>query len=326
MRISFALLAGMALAAAGSHLPLQNAFGQVQLVDDIILLSQGQRQQERARADNHLGESGGVAPYTLGPSPGSGETAWRGRSGKSTLHSSLAMPARDVLSAASVNARPQQSSGSRLAQLPISLPPTQSLPVYGPLEVPALDEVGPAGGLTLDAAIERLTTSNYELRAKFREIPKAQADLLSAGLRNNPLIFAAVDGAPYGSYSPARPGNTNYSATVIQPFDLNHKRRARVAVAASARQVLQAQYQDAVRLEIDALYTAYVDVLAAREAIRFAEAGIAGLDAVVATTRRLVEGQEEAATEFERLSAQREAASIALEQARCAGPTILGVA
>jgi cobalt-zinc-cadmium efflux system outer membrane protein len=71
-------------------------------------------------------------------------------------------------------------------QAPTALPSVQALPVYGPLEIPALDELGPSNGLSLDAAINQLLSANYELRAKYQEIPKAQSDLLSAGLRNNP--------------------------------------------------------------------------------------------------------------------------------------------
>jgi len=291
---------------------------QVQLVDDIILLSEGQRKQDRARTDSHLGSGAAQSNSALGPSPGSGETVWGVAPSPNRPPASLSMPARNVLSAASAPPGRNIPAGSRLAQIPAALPPTEALPIYGPLEIPALDEMGPVDGWTLDAAINQLTSSNYDLRAKFREIPKAQADVLSAGLRNNPLVFAAVDSVPYGSYSVARPGNVSYSASVIQPFDLNHKRVARVAVATSAKQVLEAQYQDAVRLEIDALYSAFIDVLSARESMRYAQAGLAGFDAVVATAQKLVQGQEESATELDRLTAQREAASIALEQAHMA--------
>jgi cobalt-zinc-cadmium efflux system outer membrane protein len=203
-------------------------------------------------------------------------------------------------------------------QAPTALPSVQALPVYGPLEIPALDELGPACGLTLDAAINQLLSANYELRAKYQEIPKAQSDLLSAGLRNNPLLFASADNVPYGSYSQTRPGENSYGVTVIQPFDLNHKRGARVAVATRARRVIEAQYQDACRQEIDSLYTAFVDMLAAREAVLYAQAGLVGFDAVVATTQKLVHGQEESRTELERMEVQREAASIALDQAQLA--------
>ena len=69
---------------------------------------------------------------------------------------------------------------------------------------------------------------NYGLRTKFQEIPKAQADILSAGLRANPLVFASADGVPYGSYSPRRPGENSYSVVLIQPIDVNRKRHVRV--------------------------------------------------------------------------------------------------
>ena len=55
---------------------------------------------------------------------------------------------------------------------------------------------------------------------------------------------------------------------------------------------MHAQYQDAVRTEIDAVYALYVDALAARETIRYVEASIAGLQEVLATVDRLVANAE----------------------------------
>ena len=291
-------------------------YGQVALVDDIVIVSQGQRQKERARTDSHLGLGARQSDSLLGPSPGSGETVW-GQSPETTAAQPALAPPRDVAAAAS--APPGRAIAMRqpVLQPPTGLPPVQALPIYGPLEIPALDELGPSDGLTLDAAINQLLSANYDLRAKYQEIPKAQSALLSAGLRNNPLLFASADNVPYGSYSEARPGENSYGVTVIQPFDLNHKRGARVAVATRARRVIEAQYQDACRQEIDTLYTAFVDLLAAREALRYANAGLRGFDAVVATTQKLVQGQEEARIEIDRMEV-REAASIALEQAHLA--------
>src|SRR5262249_59735682 len=116
------------------------------------------------------------------------------------------------------------------------------------LERPAREDEGPPDGLTLDAAIDRLVRANYDLRTKFQEIPKADADILSAGLRLNPILFASADNIPYGNYSEQRPGATSYEVTVIQPLDVNQKRKSRVRVAQQARRVLEAQYQDAVRV------------------------------------------------------------------------------
>src|SRR5205823_4240936 len=81
-------------------------------------------------------------------------------------------------------APPAQTLGA-----PPSLP-ISTFPLYGPLEVPTGPaEKGPRDGLTLDQTIKRLVSANLDLRARFHEIPKAQADVLTAGLRANPLLF-----------------------------------------------------------------------------------------------------------------------------------------
>ncbi len=59
------------------------------------------------------------------------------------------------------------------------------------------EDEGPADGLTLDAAIERLLAANYDLAAKYQDIPKARADILSAGLRNDPVLFLSATQLPY---------------------------------------------------------------------------------------------------------------------------------
>jgi cobalt-zinc-cadmium efflux system outer membrane protein len=64
-----------------------------------------------------------------------------------------------------------------------------------------LDDPGPPGGLTLGAAIDRLIHSNRDLSTKYHEIPQAQADILTAGLRSNPIIFWSAGGTPYGRWS-----------------------------------------------------------------------------------------------------------------------------
>lgn len=295
----------------------QPAQAQVALVDDILLITQGQKKQEQLRTDEHLGPSAGSFGNRLGPAPGAGDSRLGEFDPNAVGAAGASMARRDV--AAAVTALPRPTGpGSQLRMANVSMAPLGQLPNFGPLEIPALDEAGPADGLTLDGAINQLTQANYDLRSKFQEIPKAQADILSAGLRNNPLLFFSADTLPYGRYSPTRPGEDNYGFTVIQPFDIGHKRQARIASASQAKSVIHAQYQNAVRLEIDNLYTAFVDVLAAREAVRYAESGLAGMEAVAKTTQSLVKGNEEAMTTLTRVEGQLEAARIALSQARSA--------
>ena len=315
----------MSLAAARGRAPLifgltawalllgaaRQASGQAQLAEDIVIISKGLREQERGRSTSHLGSALGAGQSRFGVSPGSGEPLLGERI------AGIGTARRDVLSAAAAPAGAQLFGPA--PETVIAPPPRLSpadLPLYGPLEIPRQEEEGPPDGLTLDMAIERLVRENFDLRTKFQEIPKAQADILSAGLRGNPLVFASADQVPYGSYSPQRPGENGYGVTVIQPIDANHKRRVRILAAQRAKRVLDAQYQDAVRLEIDNLYTAFVDVLAARETVRYLEASLTGLNEAVAVTKEQQRREERSIIELDRLTIQRESALIALEEAK----------
>ena len=125
---------------------------------------------------------------------------------------------------------------------------------------------GPPGGITLDEALGLLLQNNLELRAQFSEVPQAEADVLTAGLRANPIIFTDAQQLPYGTFAPKATGiPIQYDANIVHPFDLSGKRRARVTTAVWAKRVVGARYQDAARRQIDNLYKAYVDALVAQE-------------------------------------------------------------
>jgi cobalt-zinc-cadmium efflux system outer membrane protein len=163
------------------------------------------------------------------------------------------------------------------APQPIAAP---RAPFYGTLELPKLEaEEGPANGLTLGQAIQLLLDRNLDLKAKYLEIPQARADVLTANLRANPIFYADTQLIPYGSDSIRRPGGpTQYDVNISQPIDFSHKRQARTNFAVRALQVMEAQYQDEVRLAIQNLYNAFVEVLAARELVRYAQTSLIGLD------------------------------------------------
>lgn len=148
------------------------------------------------------------------------------------------------------------------------------VPKFGALDIPpGPEDLGPPDGLTLDAAIERLLRANLDLLALRYEIPMAEADVLTASLRNNPILYADSQLVPYGHFSNTRPGGvTQYDVNVTLQLDVWRKRRARTEVAKRAMCVTQAQFQDAVRNQIDNLYTAYVDVVAADETVRYSRA------------------------------------------------------
>ena len=196
---------------------------------------------------------------------------------------------------------------------------TQRLPLprpllYGSLELPAHDtEEGPPNGLTLDRAIDLLVHQNLDLRAKQLEIPQARADILTASLRANPIFYADSQLVPYGSDSVRRPdGPTQYDVNISHPIDYAHKRRHRMAYAARALEVMEAQYQNEVRLAIQNLYIAYVDVLAARETVRYLEASIKGLDEVVRVNEGLFAQKNATRADVDSARSDREIAIVGL--------------
>ena len=167
--------------------------------------------------------------------------------------------------------------------------------------------------MTIDQAIELLLDRNLDLRAKFMEIPQARADVLTASLRANPIFYADSQLVPYGTNSVQKPdGPTQYDINVSHPIDYSHKRRARVAYASRALKVMEAQYQNEVRLAIGNLYGAFVDVLAAREDIRALRTSIAGLDEVVRIHQELYEKKAGTSADVDQAKSEREIASVGL--------------
>jgi outer membrane protein, heavy metal efflux system len=186
--------------------------------------------------------------------------------------------------------------------------------LYGSLELPKdAAEEGPPDGLTLDQAIDLLLRQNFDLRAKKLELPQARADVLTASLRANPIFYADTQLVPYGSDSIRRPdGPTQYDVNISHPLDLSHKRLARIAYASRALKVMEAQYQNEVRLAIQNLYIAYVDVLAARENVRYLQTSIVGLDDVLRTYEALKKEKNAYSADVDQARADRETAAVAL--------------
>src|SRR5579875_251685 len=264
------------------------------LADDLILLTTRLRGKEAARTHVHLGPGPGmesafpVIPGSPQPSP-------------SEPSSSMTPGQANIKPPPALEAAPM---------------PT---PIYGILEIPAIGDEGPPNGMTLDQAIERLLRDNPDLRMRSKELPKAQADIVSASLRNNPFLFGDASGVPYQTYSPNRPGTVSYGVTVIQPWDINKKRLVRIQVAQSASNVVEALFQDAVRVQIDNLYTAFLDVLAAREAVRQLQIGLEGMEAVANETRKQFErGGLKTQADLDRVLNARDEAFLAVEQAQTA--------
>jgi cobalt-zinc-cadmium efflux system outer membrane protein len=282
----------------------RSLLAQLVVIDDVILMTSRQKQKEQARTHQHLDPPGGE--NLLSPSPGADEPLL----GEEPVRTSVL---RRLLATGGMR-RGQRRGGNRLSPRSPVEPQTEDIPLAGPLELPMEDD-GPPDGLTLEACIDRLLACNRDLAARFQDIPKARADILTASLRSNPFLFVSVSNIPYGSYSPERPGATTYDLTVIQPIDLNGKRQARVRVAEQAKHVLEAQYQDAVRLEIARFYFAFTNVLRARDTLRACQAGLERVNAFAETVQDLASRGRRPQDDVTQVMLQRADGELAARQA-----------
>lgn len=286
------------------------AHGQAQLADDIVIISKGQRAVEEGKARIQSNASG-----VFGFSPGGQESRLAPRKARRGPVSNATATRNDVLSVLSspTGAAVPQLQEGRAIEVPS--PKEADMPLYGSLDIPEADDEGPPNGLSIEQAIDRLIAENPDLQSKAQELPKAEADVLTAGLRGNPLVFASADDVPYGNYNVQRPGEKNYAVTVIQPFDVNKKRKHRTSAAESAMRVVEAQFQDAVRLEIEVLYANFIDVLAARETIRYAETSAQGLDELLEALKAGRDRSQVATNDVDRVAVLKQSAELGRREA-----------
>ncbi len=290
--------------AIGALVLTSVARAQAPTIEETGIIPRGSITTTPGSLNSLLGMLPGSSSVTFGSQPGRDDMILgRAGLGAPRVPTSITTPG-------GVYSGPQGSAGPpSIVPLPLPRPL-----LYGALELPAegADE-GPADGLTLDQAIDLLIHQNFDLRAKQLEIPQARADVLTASLRANPIFYADSQLVPYGTNSVRRPdGPTQYDVNVSHPLDYSHKRRARMALAARALEVMEAQFQNEVRLAIQNVYMAYIDVLAARETVRYLKTSISGLDEVLRANERLFKELNAARPDVDQARSDREIARVGL--------------
>ena len=238
--------------------------------------------------------TGSNAPLSGKPGPG----------GSHVPASSFSAPSAPVF---------RTSTRSQFAVQPIQ---EANVPAYGELDLPEEME-GPPNGMTIDAAIELLVKQNLDLEAYRLEIPMADADLLTANLRANPIFYADTQLIPYGHFSFLRPGGPPQSDININyPLDVSFKRAARTRSARAAHKVTEAQLQDAIRNSIDNLYTVYVDSVAAALTVKFSETYAAGIRKLLDRNERLFQGGQINEADVLAVRAKLEIAELQVRESR----------
>jgi cobalt-zinc-cadmium efflux system outer membrane protein len=258
----------------------------------------------------------GSQSSTLGPLPGSGGGNFLATPGGGILGGRPGATTPRVPTAITMPGAGGDQVPAQTSPVP-TVPPLTAVPLYGTLELPVREDEGPADGLTIDQAIDRTIAANLDLMARRYEIPLADADALQASLRANPLLYADTQLVPYGSYSTRRPGGpTQYDLNISYPIDYSHKRRERIASARAAQRIVEAMFQDAVRLQIANVGNAYINALAARETLRYTETGLRGLESLLAATQKLIPGGDRTRADVLRIKAQRDTAEVGVLDAR----------
>ena len=286
----------------------------------------------RAQQDGTGGQRTAILEFpNLGPIPGSTEPALGPGPGALAPSMDLAGPGGGTAPGVSAGRRrtgrlpkggrtraaASSITATRGLELPESLPAPTLVPTApGPgviIDLSVLDDAGSADGLTLDAAIERTMAANLDIRALRHELTQADADILTAGLRTNPLVYMDTQFIPYGRFNDARPGGpTQYDLNITYPLDLSGKRQARTVVARMARTTLEAQFQDVSRRQIDAVGRAYVALQAARIDALAAAATVRRQEGFLGELRRSATPAEP------RIADALDHAAFALERARSA--------
>jgi len=155
-------------------------------------------------------------------------------------------------------ARPDQ-----LAPPPVvaDVPPTRGV------DLEALDltkPLGPEHGMTLQRAMEIMLQQNPDVIAARSEVDQAQSDIVTAGLRSNPLFYADMQQVPYRVLAPGQ-ADVNFA----YPIDVSGKRRTRVKSAVCVLRSIEWKNRDFARRQIDNLQTLFVDALASQVTVDF---------------------------------------------------------
>src|SRR5438445_8119557 len=131
---------------------------------------------------------------------------------------------------------------------------------------------------TIDQAVQEALDKNLSLLAERVNLTVADAAIVTAGLRPNPVLSGSADhldwlGTGFDDVNGAGP--TEYAVRLDMPFERAHKRELRTAVATSARMVAEAQLADTVRrLKLDVTLAA-IDLLEAKSKLQLARENLA---------------------------------------------------
>jgi outer membrane protein, heavy metal efflux system len=148
--------------------------------------------------------------------------------------------------------------------------------------------------LTIEEAVDEAVQRNLVLLAERANLSIAEASLITARLRPNPVLSGGANsldwlGTGFNEVNGAGP--PEYAVRVDVPFERAHKRELRTEVADDAKRIAEAQFAEAVRkVKLDVML-AGIDVLEAKAKLQLAQDNLQALDHLLQLNeRRLTSG------------------------------------
>lgn len=157
--------------------------------------------------------------------------------------------------------------------------------------------------VTLAQAVAEAVTNNLDLAAERLNIPVAEARLITARLRPNPVFTVTGQtlnllGANFSPDTPLGPNQTNIHTDF--PIERGGKRERRVEFAIEQKSLAEIQVRELMRQVIFAVQNGFVDVQQAAESLLLARENLKSLEGVVAINEARLNSGDLAEVELER--------------------------
>ena len=161
----------------------------------------------------------------------------------------------------------------------------------------------PAETITVEEAINEALRNNLALLAQRLDLSVANASLVTAALRPNPVISTAADhldilGTGFNQLNAAGPAE--YSTRVDMPIERANKRQFRIETASYTRQLAEAELADAARRLRQDVVLACIDLLEAKAKLRLAQDNFGALERLVKVNEARLTGGAIAPVELTR--------------------------
>jgi cobalt-zinc-cadmium efflux system outer membrane protein len=171
--------------------------------------------------------------------------------------------------------------------------------------------------VTIAQAVQEAVDHNLNLLAERYNISVADARIITAKLRPNPVVTAGVDYIDFlGQFTPDRNvGPTEYNLRTDFLLERGGKRERRIEVARDAREVAQLQLLNTSRLLVLDVQNAFVDVLQTKDNVTLARENLAAFQSIVEVNTNRVRAGDLAKVELTRTQVARIQFQSAVRQA-----------